>query len=255
MAYDTTIPGSALQAQANLAATTAYQNALAQINQRRTGLLRSYGYQGTIDPNSGTVTNLKVDPLNPYGAYQQLLHSSASASQQARDTAEGRGLHGGLANQLARQVQYEHGAASSQLGQALTDALSGFQEEQLGAAQARDAALYQAQLDAARQAMLDLATQGALYPADYSGLDYPDYGDTGYPDTQVNPSSGKSTATVAQAAKQAQSILKQTLANIDLGVHVAAPKPAPAPKPTTKKSAGKTYTQTNAGKTGKKPLY
>lgn len=174
--YTTAIPGSALYAQAALAANTAYQKALAQLNQQRTGTLRTYGYLGDIDPKTGVLKNVRVDPNNPYGEFQQLLRSSALNSESAVNDAVARGIHGGLAHQAERQVQFDHGAASAQLGQSMTDALSQLQQQQNADLEQRDAALYQAELDQARQAMDALASNGSINPADTAGLDIPAYG-------------------------------------------------------------------------------
>lgn len=174
--YSTPIPGSPLYLQAEAAANKAYEQALALVNQRRSGTLRQYGYLGDIDPKTGTIKNVRVDPNNPYGELQQLLHSSALSSEQAVNDAVGRGIHGGLAHQAEREVQFQHGAESAALGQSLTDALSQLQQEQNADLETRDQALYNAELDAARQAMDELASNGSVNPANDTGLNIPDYG-------------------------------------------------------------------------------
>lgn len=172
--YTTAIPDSPLYAEAALAASTAYQQALAALNAKRSGTLRQYGYLGDIDSTSGTVKNVRVDPTNPYGALQSLLRSSALASEDARDAAEARGLHGGLAHKAESRVRYEHGRQSAALGSSLTSTLGGYQQEQDEATRARDAALYQAKLEALRRAL----EAQAFNPADVSDVVDPGYGNT-----------------------------------------------------------------------------
>src|SRR5690242_12490231 len=128
--YDAPLPGGATAAQGALLANTAYQKALAQLNSRRSSTLRQYGYTGDVDAKTGSVANLRVDPFNPYGSFQTLLRNSAISGEQARNQAEGRGLHGGLAHQLERNVQYQHGAESQALGTALTQSLADYQSQQ-----------------------------------------------------------------------------------------------------------------------------
>lgn len=174
--YSTPIPGSPLYLQAQAAANKAYAQALALVNQKRTGTLRQYGYLGDIDPKTGVIKNVRVDPNNPYGELQQMLRTDAQASEQAVNDAVGRGIHGGLAHQAESQVRFEHGANSSALGQAMADALSQLQQEQNADLETRDQTLYQAELDAARQSMNDLANNGSVNPANDTGLNLPAYG-------------------------------------------------------------------------------
>lgn len=196
--YSTPIPGVALYGQAAAAAQKAYAQALAQLNQNRGSLLRSYGYLGDIDSKTGTVKNVRVDPHNPYGQFQQLLRNSALASEAAVDDAVGRGIHGGLAHQAESQVQYEHGMQSAQLGQALTDSLSQLQQEQSADAEARDQALYQAELDQLRTAMDTMASNGSVNPANDAGLTYPDYGSSS---TESAPAAARKPSPGSQAPK------------------------------------------------------
>ena len=167
--YDTNIPGAPGYMQAELMAKTAYQNALTRINSRRQDTLRQYGYQAQIDPTTGVLGSMSVDPNNPYGGFQQLLKTGAEGANAAVDDAVGRHLgHGGLAAQGLSRSKYDFGQASSDLGQRLTGTLAGLQDDQSSAAYQRDQALYQAQLDALRQAILD----GMFNPADFSGIDW-----------------------------------------------------------------------------------
>ena len=150
-AYD--FPGADVYQQEQLAANTAYQNAVAKLNQQRTSTLNSYGYLGQIDPSSGAISNIRVDPNNPYGQYQTLLRSSAQQSEQAHEAAVGRGLSGGLANQGDRAAQQQYGAGAYQLGTNLQNALSGYDTNQIDAANQRDQAVTSAQQQAASAAL------------------------------------------------------------------------------------------------------
>jgi hypothetical protein len=182
--YDAPIPGAPGYATTALQAKTAYQNALARINSKRQDTLRQYGYLGDIDPTTGVVNNVRVDPYNQYGGLQQMLRNNAQAVQDAEFAAEERGLHGGLAHKAMSDVRYDLGNASQSLGSAFAGALGGFQDEQSQAAYDRDRALYEAELQAARDAIAN----GDFNPADYSDTNYNDPGDNG------NPSGGDQTS-------------------------------------------------------------
>lgn len=171
--YDTNIPGSPGYLQAELLAKQAYQQALARINAQRSGTLRQYGYVGDIDPVTGMLRHLHVDPHNPYGQYQSMLGNQAQEDQSAQEDALARGLHGGLANQMQTQLHHAHGGESAALGQALTGSLADLQDQQNQAAYTRDSALYDAELQAARDA---IANQ-QFNPADVSNVPMPAYGD------------------------------------------------------------------------------
>lgn len=195
------IPGMAGDngyAQTNLDATKAYQNTLARLNQQRLATLQQYGYKGSVDPTTGTLSNIGVDPNNPYGNLQQMLRGNAQQDQQAQFQAQERGLNGGLAHQMVTSLKYGHGQASAQLGTALQDALSGYQDQQGQAAYQRDAALYAAEQQAAQNAILN----GLFSQGDMSGLDYPAYGQTGADPTAVlgSPSAKKIVALKSRAS-------------------------------------------------------
>ena len=147
------IPGADIYAQSAASATKAYQNTLARLNQQRVGTLQQYGYQGTVDPTSGTITGMHVDPMNQYGNLQSMLRTQAQQSEADKFAAEDRGLIGGLANQAQSADKYNFGQQSAQLGQSLTDTISGFQDQQNQAAYARDEALANAELAALMAAM------------------------------------------------------------------------------------------------------
>lgn len=147
------IPGVAGYAGAAALATRAYNNTLAQLNQQRQAALQSYGYLGSIDPTSGTITNVRVDPMNPFGQLQTMLRSQAQEDQTARYASQDRGLVGGLANQQLSDLHYQHGGQSAQLGTTFANQLADFQNQQTGAAYTRDEALWNAEQLAAEQAI------------------------------------------------------------------------------------------------------
>lgn len=219
--------GSTGYAQTNLDATTAYQNTLARLNQKRLSTLQNYGYTGQVDPTNGTLSGISVDQHNPYGNLQQMLRGNAVQDQQAQWAAQDRGLHGGLANQMVTNLKYDHGQASSQLGSALSDALAGFQDQQGQAAYTRDASLYAAEQQAAEYAMLN----GLFNPAgnDNSGAvnasNTPGYGFT---NEGVNNGSGINQPAwdawvKAQSAPKQKAIKKAALKSYGGG---SAPRPA-----------------------------
>ena len=138
---DTTLydfPGGDTYQNADLAAQTAYNNAVIRLNSQRQNTLQQAGYQADIDPTTGAYTNLRVDPNNPYGGYQQLLRSGAQQSEAAHSSAVGRGLVGGLANQGDREAQYQFGGASNQFGTAFQQTMGGYDQSQTDAAGQRD---------------------------------------------------------------------------------------------------------------------
>lgn len=189
--YDAPIPGAAGYETAALQAKTAYQNALARINSKRSDTLRQYGYLGDIDPTTGVVGNVRVDPNNQYGGLQQMLRANADTVQQVRDAADERGLHGGLAHKGITDARYDLGNASQQLGSAFTGALGGFQDDQNQAAYSRDQALYEAEAQAARDA---IAAQ-AFNQADFGDTNYDEPYDNGNPSggDYANPPEGDGT--------------------------------------------------------------
>ena len=148
------IPGAYDIAGADALALKAYQNALAQVNQGRTATLQQYGYLGDINPTTGELTNLRVDPHNPYGAYQQMLKGGDQAKLAAEYAAQGRGLgSGGLAAQGITAAHQQFGADSAQMGQNIMNSLEGLQQTQTDAQQTYNDALWQAQQQATAQAI------------------------------------------------------------------------------------------------------
>lgn len=143
--YATAIPGADSYASADVMATNAYNKALTQINQNRLNTLTSYGYTGTVDPSTGVVGGVRIDPNSIYGDAQQLFHNQALQDRNAEFAAEDRGLHGGLAHQAASELRYQHGAERTQLGGSLESALGSLDQQQQQAAESRNNALWQAE--------------------------------------------------------------------------------------------------------------
>lgn len=135
--------------QAALLAKQAYGNALTRINQGRQQTLRQYGYQADFDENTGVANNLRVDPSNPYGAYQTMLRSHSDDFYGERDDLIGRGISGGLRNAAMSKLRQRFGGDAAALGTSLTGTLAGFQGEQNEAKYDMDRSIYEAQLQAA----------------------------------------------------------------------------------------------------------
>lgn len=148
------IPGAALYGQAALGANTAYNNTLARINLSRTNLLRQYGYAGDIDPVTGEIKNMHVDPNNPNGQLQQLFKNTGVNMRQANDAAAARGFTGpGLGAVGATEAHAQGDLGEFGLGNALTGSINDLIQQQTDAAANRDAALYQAAHTAAQDAI------------------------------------------------------------------------------------------------------
>lgn len=151
--YQTAIPAADSYASADVLATNAYNKALSQINSNRLSTLTNYGYTGTVDPSTGVLGGVRIDPNSIYGQAQQLFHNQANEDKNAEFAAEDRGLFGGLAHQAASELRYQHGAQRTALGGALQSSLSGLDTQQQQAAEARDNALWQAQQTALQNEM------------------------------------------------------------------------------------------------------
>lgn len=217
-AYETNIPGGSIYAGAALLAKTAYQKALARLNQQRGTTIRNAGFKADIDPETGMVKGLGVDQTSMYGDFQQLNRQQAQRDEQARWGAQERGLGsgGGLAAQLRNNVRYDFGAQDAKLGTDLAGALAGFSDQQVQYGQQRDAALYEAQLAAAREAQ-----QNEMWsPTDYGDMELPEYGETAWDE---DPGMANVTATPIMNQRQ-----------MELAAAAAAKKAKPKPKPKPK---------------------
>lgn len=152
-----------ITAQENYAqAQDAYNRALARFNNQRTGLLRQYGYLGDIDPKTGMVKNVRVDTGNSFGQLQQLLHNAALEDEAAVNSAQDRGLVGGLAHQGESEARYTHQAQLGALASALQGGLTDLDNQQVDAKSTLDQALYALTHTAAQTAV----DNGEFNPAD-----------------------------------------------------------------------------------------
>lgn len=185
--YDAPVPGAVGQMNLALLGKTAYNNALARINRQRGQTLQQYGYLGDVNKDTGVLTNIRVDPHNQYGDFQQMLRNQAGLAQQAEWANQDRGLHGGLANKALSELRYGFGAQSAQLGRNFSNQFTDLQDQQTQARLEYDRALYEQQLEDARAAI----AAGAFNPADYgddsgggtgSDVDYDGGSSASYPD-------------------------------------------------------------------------
>lgn len=150
------IPGASVMGQQVAAGLAEYKKALARLNQNRLGTLTQFGYRGEIDPTNGVLKNMSVDATNPYGVYQGLRRNNAFQFEDLRDARLARGLGSkGLGAQGLDRARHEWGAADTSMAQALTGALSGFDEQQQSAWQGYQNMLWQMQQEAARSAAED----------------------------------------------------------------------------------------------------
>jgi hypothetical protein len=153
--------GSIQGAESYAMAEKVYQQALARFNQQRTGLLQQNGYAGTINPNTGMVGNIHVDTKSLFGNLQELLHTQALEDENATYGAEDRNLVGGLANQAASELGYEHHGQTTALANTLLNNLSDIDSQQMDAKNALDMALWQLQQQAASTSPYNPADTGS----------------------------------------------------------------------------------------------
>ena len=187
------IPGAAQYLQDNLNAKQAYQNALAKINQQRQNTLLQYGYQGTVDPKTGVISKVGVNPNAPYGLYQQMLRGGAQQGYQQQWGLQDRGVAGGLANQVNRTLGYQFGQDSAKLGQDLSGQLFSLQDQQ-------DQAKYQYDQTLAMEEAM--AAMNATNNSDYN---------TAPPDPNYVPPADQSQQTQASAVQSAQTALARAV--------------------------------------------
>lgn len=88
-------------------AQRAYETALANISRQRGQLGQYYGMQ--FDTNQkGESSNFRVDPNNPYGAWQRMLTGISRDYTGADYAKRARGFRGaGLGNQMASRMRYD----------------------------------------------------------------------------------------------------------------------------------------------------
>jgi hypothetical protein len=147
------IPGSPVYAQTAAEGLAAYKKALARLNQNRQNTLTQFGYAGDIDPEAGTLKNMRVDSSNPYGLYQNLRRGNAKSYEALRAAAAERRIGSkGLGAQGVSDARHEWGAADASMAQALTGNISGYDAQQQDAWQVYQNLMWQLQLEAARAA-------------------------------------------------------------------------------------------------------
>lgn len=163
------IPGAAVIAQAEAAGLAQYKKALAQFNQQRQNTMTQYGYVGDTSQDTGVVSNMRVDPTNPYGIYQSLRHNNAMQYTQLRDQAFDRGLGGkGLGAQGVAEARFGWGSADAAMAQALQQTLSGFDRGQQDAYSQYQNLLWQMELERIRELSQNMP---AYYPGGGGGGD------------------------------------------------------------------------------------
>jgi hypothetical protein len=146
------IPGAAVLAQMGAEGLAQYKKALARFNQQRQNTATQYGYKVDVDPEQGTVSNMRVDSANPYGIYQTLRHNNAVQYRDLRDQAFDRGLGGkGLGAQGVSEARFSWGSADAAMAQALTQTMQGFDQGQQDAYQQYQNLLWQIELERVRE--------------------------------------------------------------------------------------------------------
>ena len=173
--YTGQLPGATqfgmYQAQAN----EAYSQALANIQNRRSDLLRQAGLEGVYDANGNlTDTRVAAGPGAEFGAYQQMMHGLAGQGEQVDAARAGLGFGGGLSQQLADQGQRDASQQSQAWGDSVLQGIKGLGQEQLDARQQYNDGLFQQMLGNVRGGI----DAGQFNPADFSGLmdNYGPYG-------------------------------------------------------------------------------
>jgi hypothetical protein len=226
--YETPIPGAFDYGQAMLAANTAYKTALTRLNQRRSATGRQYGYDMDIDPESGTVANMRVSASNPFGLYQSQRRQFAGLAEDAEQAGVERGIgFKGLGAQPMGRLQHEFAAGRYQLGEGLTSTMAGYQDEQNQAAYARDQAIYQAQLEAAREALMNRL----FNPANHSQDQAPAYGDEGPTTTPSATAAALKSSIVAPTSGPYQGLVISPGSSIGARPGAKAPARLSAPAP------------------------
>ena len=157
-------------------ANSAYQTALARITQQRGSYLQGYG----LDESGNAVAD------NPFGAYQQLMSSSAQAAEQAQAAGLGGGFRGGgLSQQALTAAQRMVQGQTYQFGRQFQQGLSGFSEAEQDAGTGYNEGLMNKMLELTQRA----AEDRMFNPADYSGVQYEPYGNNS-PQPGSLPASG-----------------------------------------------------------------
>lgn len=188
------VPGGTQVAQTYLAGKNAYGKALAGYNQQRTATAQGFGYQGDIDPNTGMMSNLRVDQTNPYGAYQMNRRAHADQWTALRDQQAGRRIGSkGLAAQSQNDARFAWGGEDAAQAQDFIGRLSGIDQQQQQAYQGWQDTYWQALAQATR----DAVEKGNFDSATWAGLP-DDYGSDAA--TDEVPAAGRTTSGVKKKA-------------------------------------------------------
>lgn len=171
--YSTPIPGVAQYSQLIGLAQNYYKQAVATYNLQRQNLLQQYGYTGKIDPATGLLTHMGVDPTNPYGLYQQTLKGAGQQQMGTREAFADRGIRGGLEHAAETQNKFGFGQATTQLANSLQDSLLGLQTQQNQAKYQEQNSIVQAQLQALQQAITMMLSGQTIDPANIAGISLP----------------------------------------------------------------------------------
>jgi hypothetical protein len=145
-------PDGALVAQRLAFAKKAYDQALARITNQRQTMSRSAGFTFDVDPETGVMRSMRVDPQSQYGGFQMLNRQQAQRDEAARGQAVERGLGsgGGLAAQMRSDARFQSGEEDAKFSSSLIDTMSQLALQQQDAKNAYDMEAWQARLDAAR---------------------------------------------------------------------------------------------------------
>lgn len=163
------IPGGSVYARAALMANNMYQKRLADLTKQRQQTMITAGYQGNIDPKTGLITGLQVDPNAKYGQLQMLNRSQGNQMYDVigGNLERGLGAGGGLAAQQMSNARFGWGQQDADFARGFQDTLAGFDRSQQDYLYERDRSLYEAELQAA---------QFAQQSGDFTDVGYDDGG-------------------------------------------------------------------------------
>lgn len=115
--------------QRRVALNQAWSNAIANINQKRGSIWQNYGMTGDTNQDTGEVSNMHIDPNNPYGLIQTTMANQGRELDTANQGAMNRGLMGeGLGAQQGSMLRNMHGGQNAAMQRDLMDAMRGLTE-------------------------------------------------------------------------------------------------------------------------------
>jgi hypothetical protein len=148
------IPHAGIYLQQQAQAEQAYQNALVDIEHRRSASIRDYGFL----PGGG------VDPNNNYGQIQNLWRNQAAAANQQELGLMSHGLRGGLANQAISNRKLAEGGQNLDLQNHYNTDMYNLAQERTQAEQTHSNDLLAAQQAAAQDAQQNEDYTPAIVP-------------------------------------------------------------------------------------------